>query len=68
MWGPGAIEQWHSDDERIAVGELINGAIAYRGMIEEVRCARKSEHACCCASETLAGVERNEIPAKMNVE
>ncbi len=38
MWGPGAIEQWHSDDERIAVGELINGAIAYRGMIEEVLC------------------------------
>jgi len=38
MWGPGAIEQWHSDDERIAVADLITGAIAYRGMIEEVLC------------------------------
>jgi acetylornithine deacetylase len=35
MWGPGAIEQWHSDDERIAVADLINGARAYRGFIEE---------------------------------
>jgi acetylornithine deacetylase len=35
MWGPGAIEQWHSDDERIAVSDLVGGALAYRGMIEE---------------------------------
>jgi acetylornithine deacetylase/succinyl-diaminopimelate desuccinylase-like protein len=35
MWGPGAIEQWHSDDERIAVADLIGGALAYRGLIEE---------------------------------
>jgi acetylornithine deacetylase len=38
MWGPGAVEQWHSDDERIAVADLIAGALAYRGMIEEVLC------------------------------
>jgi acetylornithine deacetylase len=38
MWGPGAVEQWHSDDERIAVADLVTGAIAYRGMIEEVLC------------------------------
>jgi acetylornithine deacetylase len=35
MWGPGAIEQWHSDDERIAVADLIDGALVYRGLIEE---------------------------------
>jgi acetylornithine deacetylase len=39
MWGPGAVEQWHSDDERIAVADLIAGAVAYRGMIEEALCA-----------------------------
>jgi acetylornithine deacetylase len=38
MWGPGAIEQWHSDDERIAVADLVAGAVAYRGMIEEYLC------------------------------
>jgi acetylornithine deacetylase/succinyl-diaminopimelate desuccinylase-like protein len=38
MWGPGAIEQWHSDDERIAVADLVAGAAAYRGMIEEYLC------------------------------
>jgi acetylornithine deacetylase len=38
MWGPGTVEQWHSDDERIAVNELITGAVAYRGMIEEALC------------------------------
>jgi acetylornithine deacetylase len=38
MWGPGAVEQWHSDDERIAVSELIAGAVAYRGMIEAALC------------------------------
>ena len=30
MWGPGAIEQWHSEDERIAVSDLVAGAVAYR--------------------------------------
>ena len=39
MWGPGAIEQWHSDDERIAVSDLIAGAVSYRGMIEAALCA-----------------------------
>jgi len=39
MWGPGGIEQWHSDDERIAVPDLVTGALAYRGMIEEFLCS-----------------------------
>jgi len=39
MWGPGAVEQWHSDDERIAVSDLIAGAVSYRGMIEAALCA-----------------------------
>src|SRR6266508_5731371 len=38
MWGPGAIEQWHSEDERIAVADLLAGALSYRGMIEEYLC------------------------------
>jgi acetylornithine deacetylase len=28
MWGPGAVEQWHCDDERIAVANLITGALS----------------------------------------
>jgi acetylornithine deacetylase len=38
MWGPGAVEQWHCDDERIAVSDLVTGAVAYRGMIEAALC------------------------------
>ena len=38
MWGPGAMEQWHSDDERIAVPDLIDGAASYLGLIEEYLC------------------------------
>jgi acetylornithine deacetylase len=38
MWGPGAVEQWHSDDERIAVADLVAGAVGYRGMIEAALC------------------------------
>jgi acetylornithine deacetylase len=38
MWGPGAVEHWHSEDERIAVSDLIAGAVAYRGMIEAALC------------------------------
>ena len=38
MWGPGAIEQWHSEDERIAVTDLAAGAVSYLGMIEEYLC------------------------------
>ena len=34
MWGPGETEQWHSDDERIAVNDLVSGAAAYFGLIE----------------------------------
>jgi acetylornithine deacetylase len=39
MWGPGAVEQWHCDDERIAVADLVTGAVSYRGMIEAALCA-----------------------------
>jgi acetylornithine deacetylase/succinyl-diaminopimelate desuccinylase-like protein len=35
MWGPGDVAQWHSDDERVAVSELVDGAAAYLGLIEE---------------------------------
>jgi acetylornithine deacetylase len=35
MWGPGDMDQWHSADERIAVPDLIDGAAAYLGLIEE---------------------------------
>jgi acetylornithine deacetylase len=38
MWGPGAIEQWHSEDERIAVSDLVGGAVSYVGMIEDYLC------------------------------
>ena len=38
MWGPGDIEQWHSEDERIAVSDLVAGAVSYVGMIEEYLC------------------------------
>ena len=33
-----AIAQWHSEDERIAVTDLITGAGAYLGMIEDYLC------------------------------
>ena len=39
MWGPGAIEQWHSDDERVAVADLVTGASNYLGLIEEYLCS-----------------------------
>ena len=38
MWGPGDLEQWHSADERIAVSDLVAGAVSYVGMIEEYLC------------------------------
>jgi acetylornithine deacetylase len=38
MWGPGAMDQWHSDDERIAVSDLMDGAAAYLGLIEDYLC------------------------------
>jgi len=38
MWGPGAIEQWHSEDERIAISDLLAGAESYLGMIEDYLC------------------------------
>ena len=34
----GAIEQWHTEDERIAVTDLMAGAAGYLGMIEEHLC------------------------------
>jgi acetylornithine deacetylase len=33
MWGPGNMDQWHSNDERIAVRDLIAGANGYLGLI-----------------------------------
>jgi acetylornithine deacetylase len=38
MWGPGIVEQWHSEDERIAVTDLVAGGEAYLGMIEDYLC------------------------------
>jgi acetylornithine deacetylase len=38
MWGPGIIEQWHSEDERIAVTDLVAGGVGYLGMIEDYLC------------------------------
>jgi acetylornithine deacetylase/succinyl-diaminopimelate desuccinylase-like protein len=38
MWGPGDMDQWHSDDERIAVSDLMDGAVAYLGLIEGYLC------------------------------
>ena len=35
MWGPGDQEYWHSDEELILVADLVRGATAYRGFIEE---------------------------------
>jgi acetylornithine deacetylase/succinyl-diaminopimelate desuccinylase-like protein len=29
------MDQWHSADERIAVPDLIDGAVGYLGLIEE---------------------------------
>jgi len=38
MWGPGDMDQWHSEDERISVDELQSGARAYLGLIREFLC------------------------------
>ncbi|MBX9776805.1 MAG: M20/M25/M40 family metallo-hydrolase [Xanthobacteraceae bacterium] len=38
MWGPGDMDQWHSEDERISVDELQSGARAYFGLIREYLC------------------------------
>jgi acetylornithine deacetylase len=35
MWGPGVVEHWHGDDERIAVADLLSGSLGYLGMIQE---------------------------------
>lgn len=35
MWGPGDQEYWHTDEELILVADLVRGAAAYRGFIEE---------------------------------
>lgn len=34
MWGPGRIEQFHSDEETLLVAELSDGAKAYLGFLE----------------------------------
>jgi acetylornithine deacetylase len=38
MWGPGDMDQWHSEDERISVDELQSGARGYFGLIREYLC------------------------------
>ena len=38
MWGPGDMSQWHSEDERISVADLMNGARAYTAFINEYLC------------------------------
>jgi acetylornithine deacetylase/succinyl-diaminopimelate desuccinylase-like protein len=35
MWGPGDMDQWHSEDERISVDDLQSGTQAYFGLIRE---------------------------------
>lgn len=34
MWGPGRMEQFHSDEEFVLVSELVQGAVAYEGFLE----------------------------------
>jgi acetylornithine deacetylase len=34
MWGPGPQELWHSDEEIVAVGDLVAGAEGYLGLVE----------------------------------
>lgn len=34
MWGPGRIEQYHADEETLAVSEMLDGAKAYLGFLE----------------------------------
>lgn len=38
MWGPGDMDQWHSEDDRISVDELYSGALGYFGLIREYLC------------------------------
>jgi acetylornithine deacetylase len=38
MWGPGDMDQWHSEDERISIEELQSGAMGYFGLIREYLC------------------------------
>jgi acetylornithine deacetylase len=35
MWGPGAMDQWHSDDEYVLTSDLWNGARAYYAFIRD---------------------------------
>lgn len=35
MWGPGAMELWHRDEEWVAIDDLVAGAEAYLGVIRE---------------------------------
>jgi acetylornithine deacetylase len=39
MWGPGDMDQWHSEDERISIDELQSGTRGYFGLIREYLCA-----------------------------
>lgn len=33
MWGPGPMDRWHSDEELVAVRDIVAGAEAYHGLI-----------------------------------
>ena len=35
MWGPGDMDQWHSDNEYILVPELVSGAHAYHAFLRD---------------------------------
>lgn len=35
MWGPGAMDQWHSDNEYVLISDLMNGARAYDAFIRD---------------------------------
>lgn len=35
MWGPGSMEQWHSDNEYVLISDLCNGARAYYAFLRD---------------------------------
>lgn len=38
MWGPGPMDDWHSDEESVLVRDLVDGAKAYYGLIRACLC------------------------------
>lgn len=35
MWGPGEMNQWHSDNEYIAISDLVKGAESYYAFLDD---------------------------------